>query len=185
MISKLPNYLTLLRICLSPFICLSFYFEDKVLGHIVGFVIFVFASATDYLDGFIARKYNIQTKFGKVFDPIADKILITSALIMLSSFGYASPILCIIIISRELLISGLREGLSVNKVNDKQILEVTSMSKLKTILQMVAISVLLLRIDENQLHIIDLLGNCLLFIATLITIYTGLIHYKNSVKYLG
>ena len=80
---NIPNYLTIARMLAIPIIVMSFYFDDSKFAHRLGGVVFIFASLTDFFDGYFARKYNVVSNFGKMFDPIADKVLVGCVLMML------------------------------------------------------------------------------------------------------
>ena len=140
---KIPNILTIGRIIIVPIFVLTF-FIPGFFGDLIPFFIFVLASFTDYLDGLLARLFKEESKLGELLDPIADKIIVAAALILLVMNGtiknYA-VIAAIIILTREILISGLREFLAKTSVS----MQVTSLSKLKTLLQ---IQVLLLQKDK-------------------------------------
>ena len=105
---NLPNKLTLVRIALIPIFVLLMFFEQSFWCQLAAAVVFIGASVTDYLDGFIARKNNIVTNFGKFADPIADKMLVMSAFIMLVAQGRMPAWVCIIFLGREFAVSGLR-----------------------------------------------------------------------------
>jgi cardiolipin synthase len=172
-LKSLPNFLTSFRMVLIPVICASFYLEDKKLANITGTIAFLIASATDYFDGYFARKYKIHTKFGVVFDPIADKLLVSSTLIMLSYFQNVNPIAAIIIIGREIFISGIREISSKEQIY----IPVSFASKTKTAIQMFAIIFLIIGDEGSGLEFIDQLGTILIWIAATLTLYTGYKHY--------
>ena len=91
---NIPNYLTMLRMMAIPVIIMSFYFDDSKFAHRLGAVIFAFASLTDFFDGFLARRYNIVSSFGTMFDPIADKVLVGCVLLMLVKFDRADEVPC-------------------------------------------------------------------------------------------
>ena len=138
---ELPNLLTIFRIVLIPLIVISFYVPWKITNLIVAFL-FLLASITDYFDGYFARLYKVQSNFGRCFDPIADKLLVSVSLLMLVSFSGSIFILipAIIIICREILVSGLREFLATLNIG----VPVTRLAKWKTAFQMIAITALLL-----------------------------------------
>ena len=138
---KIPNILTIGRIILVPVFILTFYLPGG-LGDWIPFFIFVLASFTDFLDGLLARLYKEESKLGELLDPIADKIIVAAALILLVMDGTIQNyevIAAIIILTREILISGLREFLAKGQIK----LPVSNLAKLKTVLQMVAIGLLL------------------------------------------
>ncbi len=144
MTMNLPNKLTILRVCMIPF------FVVFMLGDITGAAdqwiaaaIFVIASFTDFLDGNIARKYNLVTNFGKFMDPLADKLLVCSAMICLVEMGRLPAWIVIIIISREFIISGFRLIASDNGV----VIAASYWGKFKTVFQMIMIVVLILNLS--------------------------------------
>lgn len=162
---NLPNKLTLLRIVLIPvFILLlmsGYYYASAA--------IFITAAATDALDGHIARKHNLITNFGKIMDPLADKLLVASALVCLVDLGDVAGWMVIVILAREFIITGLRavaagEGIIIAAGNS---------GKIKTVLQMVAISILLLKNWPFSLFTNLPIGNYVLWIAVSMTIYSG------------
>ena len=131
---KIPNILTIGRIIIVPIFVLTF-FIPGFFGDLIPFFIFVLASFTDYLDGFLARIFKEESKLGELLDPIADKIIVAAALILLVMNGTIKNyevIAAIIILTREILISGLREFLAKTSVS----IQVTSLAKLKTLLQL-------------------------------------------------
>lgn len=141
----LPNLLTVFRILLIPLFCLSFYIQDKLLW-VMTTSIFAIASLTDFFDGYLARTLKAQSRFGILFDPIADKMIISTAILMLVHFQYIKGlqlIPAIVIICREFFISGLREYLA----RDNKAFPVNKLGKLKTILQIIAI--LLYLVDKE------------------------------------
>lgn len=137
---NLPNKLTILRMVMVPFFIACFYLPFEGWNYIAAGV-FIVAYLTDILDGNIARKRNLVTDFGKLMDPIADKLLTSSALIMLTAESEISPIVTIIVIGREFVISGCRLIWAGNGV----VVAAGSLGKLKTVTQCVAIALILLR----------------------------------------
>ena len=130
---KIPNILTIGRIIIVPIFVLTF-FIPGFFGDLIPFFLFAIASFTDYLDGFLARMFKEESKLGELLDPIADKILVAAALILLVMNGTIKNyevIAAIIILTREILISGLREFLAKGQIT----MQVTSLSKLKTFIQ--------------------------------------------------
>ena len=131
---KIPNILTIGRIIIVPIFVLSFYIPG-IVGDLVPFFLFAIASFTDYLDGLLARLYKEESKLGELLDPIADKIIVATALILLVMDGTIKNyevIAAIIILTREILISGLREFLAKGKIK----MPVSGLAKVKTFLQM-------------------------------------------------
>ena len=145
---NLPNILTLLRVMCIPLIVGAFYLAGPYAG-ITSAVIFVLAAITDWLDGWVARKLNQESEFGAFLDPVADKLIVATALVLLVDH-YDSlwvTLSAIVIIGREILVSALREWMA--RRGDSQSVAVTVVVKLKTTLQMIAIIGLLWRMDEG------------------------------------
>ena len=167
---NLPNKLTMFRVILIPFFVfflLAPYFEGY--GNYIAVAIFIVASLTDLLDGKIARKYNLVTNFGKFMDPLADKLLVCSAMICLIELGLLPAWIVIIIIAREFIISGFRLIASDNGV----VIAASYWGKFKTTFQMLMVIVLLLNFDIPAFKI---LGTVLIWIATILTV-VSLIDY--------
>ena len=146
---KFPNYLTIGRIIIVPIFVFTFYLPGFY-GDILPFALFVIASFTDFLDGLLARMYKEESKLGELLDPIADKIIVATALLLLvmdQTIKNYEVIAAIIILTREILISGLREFLAKGKIK----LPVSNLAKLKTFLQMFSISLLLLGDTGNKI----------------------------------
>jgi len=137
-----PNKLTLLRIILSP-VFMFFFLMDNVYARVVSLVIFTFAALTDLWDGYLARKYGIITGFGKFMDPLADKILTSTAFISFAALGYVKAWMIMLIIIREFFITGLRSLAAYRGL----VISPTPTAKFKTVLQMVTIVVILLYIN--------------------------------------
>ena len=199
--TKIPNILTIARILLIPVLIISFYVPWKVTNLVVAFW-FMLASITDFFDGYLARLYKVQSKFGQCFDPIADKLIVIVSLVMIISCNDSIFILIpsLIIMCREILVSGLREFLGSINVE----MPVTKLAKYKTAFQMFAITGLLLasknssytfetimdyfefepflRIFFNGL--IENISIVLLNIAALLSLITGFQYLKISLKYM-
>lgn len=176
---NLPNKLTILRTVMIPFFIL-FLYTDWFHGYdkIIAAVIFIAASLTDMLDGKIARKYNLVTNFGKFMDPLADKLLVCSALIALVDLNKIAAWIVIIIIAREFIISGFRLVAADNGI----VIAASYWGKFKTVFQMLMVIVLILDIP-NQFFAV--LGTVLTYIALILTV-VSLIDYiaknKNVLK---
>lgn len=136
---NIANKLTLLRIILIPVFIAFFYIPIENWNYFAAFV-FIAAAITDLFDGKLARKHDIVTNFGKLADPIADKLLVSSALILLASIGWVHEIFVIILIAREFIVSGLRAIAAA----EGKVLAASGLGKLKMIVQIVAISAVLL-----------------------------------------
>tara|TARA_Y100001970_G_C14053544_1_gene760277 strand:- start:395 stop:982 length:588 start_codon:yes stop_codon:yes gene_type:complete len=173
---KIPNILTIGRIIIVPIFVISF-FLPGLFGDLIPFFLFVLASFTDYLDGLLARLFKEESKLGELLDPIADKILVSAALILLVMNGTIKNfevIAAIIILTREILVSGLREFLAKISVA----LPVNSLTKLKTFLQMLSISILLTGESGNKIinfqdYNAQTIGIILLWLSAFLTLYTG------------
>lgn len=164
---NLPNALTIFRICAVPFIVALLYFPGRATC-VLATVFFLVAILTDLADGFIARKYNLVTNFGKFLDPIADKILIASVMIMLVQLNWIPGWIAIIVIAREIMVTGLR-AIAADKGH---VIAADKYGKMKTIMQSVALVPLLYHYPVFGLDCASL-GQVLLFIAMLLTVYSG------------
>ena len=183
---KFPNYLTIGRIIIVPFFVLAYYLPGFY-GDIIPFALFVVASFTDFLDGLLARLYKEESKLGELLDPIADKIIVATALILLvmdNTIKNYEVIAAIIILTREILISGLREFLAKGRIK----LPVSNLAKLKTVLQMVAISILLTgetgnRILNFQDYNAQTIGIILLWLSAFLTLFTGYDYMRKGIDH--
>ena len=183
---KVPNYLTIGRIIIVPIFVITFYLPGFY-GDIIPFVLFVIASFSDFLDGLLARMYKEESKLGELLDPIADKIIVATALILLVMDGTIKNfevIAAIIILTREILISGLREFLAKGKVN----MPVSGLAKLKTFLQMFAISILLLGQTGNKIinfqdYNAQTIGIIILWLSAFLTLYTGYDYLRKGIDH--
>ncbi len=164
---NLPNKLTILRVIMIPFFIVFLLVPITPYDKWIALTIFIIASLTDLLDGKIARKYNLVTNFGKFMDPVADKLLVCSALICLIELNKIPAWMVIIIISRELIINGFRLVASDNGV----VIAASYWGKFKTTFQMVAVCLLIADIEA-----INLLTQIILWIAVILTV-VSLIDY--------
>ena len=186
MLKKIPNILTIGRIIIVPFFVLAFYLPGFY-GDLTACVLFVIASFTDFLDGMLARMMGQESKLGELLDPIADKIIVATALILLVMSGtikHYEVIAAIIILTREILISGLREFLARGQIK----LPVTNLSKLKTFLQMVAIALLLTGETGNKIlnfqdYNAQTIGIILLWLSAFLTLYTGYEYLRKGIDH--
>ena len=183
---KIPNILTIGRIIIVPIFVLTF-FIPGFFGDLIPFFIFVLASFTDYLDGLLARIFKEESKLGEMLDPIADKIIVASALILLVMNGTIKNyevIAAIIILTREILVSGLREFLAIGKIK----LPVSNLAKLKTFLQMFSISILLTGETGNKVinfqdYNAQTIGIILLWLSAFLTLYTGYEYLRKGIDH--
>jgi cardiolipin synthase len=171
MLTTLPNLLTLSRILAIPLVIATFYLPTPV-GPWLGCALFAVAGFTDWLDGKLARLWQQQSELGRFLDPIADKLLVAATLFMLTAMGRisaASVLPALVILSREILVSGLREHLATIRVR----VPVSRLSKWKTGIQMAAIGVLLVGNAGPIFLPVQFLGEVLLWIAAALTLVTG------------
>mgnify|MGYP001189547335 FL=1 len=183
---KFPNYLTIGRIIIVPVFVFAFYLPGFY-GDVIPFALFVIASFTDFLDGLLARMYKEESKLGELLDPIADKIIVATALILLVMDGTIKNyevIAAIIILTREILVSGLREFLAGGKIK----LPVSNLAKAKTFLQMFAISALLTgetgnRIVNFQDYNAQTIGMILLWLSAFLTLFTGYEYLRKGIDH--
>ena len=179
---NIPNFLTSFRVIGATSIPLIILIDSKEMGCFFVLIIFVLCSITDFLDGFIARKYNQTSELGKMLDPIADKLLVilflcSLTLVFKNKYGFLIGIPSILIISREILVSGIREFFGTKN----NIFDVLVLSKYKTAFQMLAIIVLLISTQDIMYKVyFYYLGIFLLWISALISIYTGLVYFRKS-----
>ena len=187
---SLPNLLTYGRILAVPLVVLCFFLEGRLqssdFARWAALAIFVIASITDYLDGYLARAWNQSSNIGRMLDPIADKLLVATCLLLLAAdtdrtIAGWSLWAAIIILCREILVSGLREYLADLKVS----VPVTRLAKWKTAVQMVAIAVLLAgpALDKIVSYATET-GIILLWVAAIITLYTGYDYFRAGLKHL-
>jgi len=178
----LPNALTIFRILLVPVFVVSFVFGET--GRLVAFVVFCLAGVSDALDGFAARKLQARSEFGRMLDPIADKILVAVALMMLVAndvFDGFKLVPALVILSREILVSGLREFLASADVS----VPVTRIAKMKTTIQMVAIGAMILGpVAEKIVPWALPLAYVLLWIAATLTVYTGYVYFRAGLAHV-
>jgi len=186
MLKKIPNILTIGRIIIVPFFVLAFYLPGFY-GDLTAFTLFVIASFTDFLDGMLARMMGEESKLGELLDPIADKIIVATALILLVMSGtirHYEVIAAIIILTREILISVLREFLAKGQIK----LPVTNLAKLKTFLQMVSIALLLTGETGNKIlnfqdYNAQTIGIILLWLSAFLTLYTGYEYLRKGIDH--
>lgn len=174
---NLPNKLTVLRVCLIPFFAAALLFDhgNQYSMRIAANVLFIIASLTDLLDGKIARKYNMVTNFGKFMDPLADKLLVCSALICLMSLGQLSAWIVIVIISRDFIISGFRLVAADKGV----VIAASYWGKFKTTFQMIAVILLIFNFP-----ILFMVTNIIVGIAVALTIISLVDYVAKNYKIL-
>ena len=177
---NLPNKLTLLRFLLVP-VFMVFMYIDNPYSYLIALIVFAVASFTDFLDGNIARKYNMVTDFGKFMDPLADKLLTTVALIYLCLNGMCHEVVICIVLAREFAVSGIRLIAAANPAGSK-VIAAGMMGKAKTVFQMVASMLGLLgmalfamgAIPVATMDVIALVTNVLMWIMAVLTVVSGM-----------
>lgn len=202
-IFNLPNNLTIARIVMIPlFVAIAYWppalgigvpaignnaiarlgmleYSDSMLRHFLLTLIFILAAITDWLDGYLARKMNITSAFGRFLDPVADKLMVAAALIILVQWhaNIIMAVCAIVIISREIAVSALREWMA--ELGARTSVAVSYVGKLKTTFQMIAISVLLLNWQS-----LEMVGYALMVIAVILTLWSMIIYLKAAWPYL-
>jgi CDP-diacylglycerol--glycerol-3-phosphate 3-phosphatidyltransferase len=170
---NIPNLLTWFRILMIPVFITIFYISDDTLSlhhkHLLGTFIFWVASITDWLDGYLARVLNQSSAFGAFLDPVADKLMVVAALVILLKFNYVDAAIAFIIIGRELTISALREWMA--QLGNSKSVAVSMLGKVKTVFQMLAI--LFLLYQEPLLGIsTKWVGTQLIYLAAILTLWS-------------
>lgn len=196
---NLPNILTSIRIFIIPILILAFYIPG-IIANVIAAILFALAGITDYFDGYFARSMHAQSNFGRCLDPIADKLIVIVAIVMLISFSNQDPWILIpglIIICREVLVSGLREFLAELHVG----VPVSKLAKYKTAVQMIAITILLLG-EKGSAYVvyywidgpieintkvllagfIIYVGKILFCLAAFLTVITGYAYFRVGLK---
>jgi CDP-diacylglycerol--glycerol-3-phosphate 3-phosphatidyltransferase len=180
--SSVPNTLTIIRIVLVPLFVAAFFLPGEV-GRWIVFVLFCLAGITDALDGIIARKLGAESSFGRMLDPIADKVIVSAALLMLAADGTLEGfhlIPALVILCREILVSGLREFLAAADVS----LPVTRIAKLKTAVQVAAIAALIASsATERMLPGVTIAALIGMWLAAGLTFYTGYAYLKAGLSH--
>lgn len=188
---NLPNKLTLVRVLLVPVLICIYLFPYDSVGIIVPtlsvgsmkiggvkfvlFIIFMIASLTDALDGMIARKYNLITTFGKFADPIADKLLVNSILLLLAGDGTIPVLVCIIMVGRDIIVDAIR----LMAAGSSRVIAAGFLGKLKTVCQMIAIGLLLL--DNFPFEMIGIpMATIMIWVATFVSMYSGYDYFMKN-----
>ena len=182
---NLPNLLTWLRILFIPLVISVFYLPASWLSpseaNLLATILFIVAAVTDWLDGYLARKLNQTSAFGAFLDPVADKLMVAAALIVLVDLGRTHSVIALIIIGREIAISALREWMA--KAGKSGSVAVSFIGKLKTTFQMISIS-LLLYWDSFAGIPTQLLGHLLITLAALLTLLSMFYYLRMAAKTL-
>lgn len=182
MLTSLPNLLTLFRIVAIPGIVALFFLESD-LGQYLACGLFGIAAITDFFDGYLARAYGQQSSFGQFLDPVADKLLVASALLMATAFGQIGGMTllpAVVILCREILVSGLREFLASLQIG----VPVSTLAKWKTMIQMFAIGFLIVGDSGPDALPTRLIGEWGLWAAAVLTLITGYDYLRASLHHL-
>jgi cardiolipin synthase (CMP-forming) len=182
---NIPNLITLSRIILIPLLIGLYYFpEDWLSEHarnVTATVVFVLAALTDWLDGYLARRLNQMSAFGAFLDPVADKLIVVGALVVLLYLNRVDMLVALIIIGREIAISALREWMA--KVGQAKSVAVAFVGKLKTVSQMTAIPLLLWHDPLFDLVDCQWLGTVLINVAAVLTVVSMLYYLRKALPY--
>ncbi|MBK7661631.1 MAG: CDP-diacylglycerol--glycerol-3-phosphate 3-phosphatidyltransferase [Betaproteobacteria bacterium] len=185
--TNLPILLTWLRIVAIPLFVAVLYFPEDWLSerqaNVISMWIFIVAALTDWLDGYLARRWNQTTSFGAFLDPVADKLMVTAALIVLAEKGLVDPFASLIIIGREITISALREWMA--QLGQSKNVAVNIIGKLKTVMQLVAIPFLLFNGVLFGLFHSNPVGRVLIWMAAIITLWSMVVYLKAALKAPG
>lgn len=181
---NVPNVLTMLRIVLIPVFVGIFYLPDNVFAsgvepsdamNLWACLLFAVASITDWLDGYWARKYNLTSSFGAFLDPVADKLMVAAALIVLVELDRVGAVVSLVIIGREIAISALREWMA--SIGERSHVAVAMIGKVKTAAQMIAILLLLYFDNVGQFNTL-LIGTILIYMAAILTLISMAYYLK-------
>ena len=173
---NLPNKLSFMRVLLVPVLIIFYYLKaDADFWLMFMMPIFVVASFTDFLDGFIARKYNLVTTFGKFIDPLADKLLVMAALLLLTDAGVVPMWITLIILSREFIVTGIR----LIAVGEGKVIAASKLGKYKTATTMVALTLLLMYSYDDIF--VDI-GMYILYLGLVLTVVSGIDYFVKNKK---
>ena len=183
---NIPNLITISRSVLIPLIIAIYYVPDTWLSfqgkNVVATAVFIFAAVTDWLDGYLARKLNQMSAFGAFLDPVADKLIVVGALLVLLKEGRVDTVVALIIVGREIAISALREWMA--KVGQSKSVAVAFIGKLKTVTQMIAVPLLLLY-EDDLLGFVNCqaLGTILINVAAVLTVISMLYYVRKALPH--
>ncbi len=175
---NLPNKITIFRVCMIPIFLIFMLCEGIPYGNILAAAVFVIAALSDLLDGYLARKHNLVTNFGKFMDPLADKLLVSSALICFVALHTVPAWVVIIIIAREFIISGFRLIASDNGV----VIAASWWGKIKTNVQMIMSVMLIVNLDYDWMNILEQIAIYLAVALTVISLIDYMIKNKSVLK---
>lgn len=177
-----PNKLTLFRILLIPLFMVVALYEIIPFKTVVALVVFILACATDWLDGYLARKNNEVTNFGKIVDPLADKMLVTAALLCLVNDNLISPWIAIIILAREFIVSGIR----ISAASEGNVIAASMWGKVKTVWQFIAICITLVLADfAADFAYAKVIIDICMWGAAGLTVISGIDYVVKNIRYLS
>ncbi len=165
----IPNILTGFRFALIPVLIILFSIEQNSTIEMITFIIFTTAALTDFIDGWVARKYHIETVFGQLMDPLADKVLVTTALIMLIPLGKIAAWICLLIICREIIVTGLR-GLAATT---GKVVAAGSIGKIKSNFQYFGLCFLIFPLEVLPIPYQHEIGTVLIYISLILALWSG------------
>lgn len=177
-IKNLPNHLSILRLALIPAVVICLYFPGRM-GSFLAALFFGIAALTDLLDGFYARRYRVVTALGKFLDPLADKILISVTMIMLLTLNRIPTWIVMVIVARELAVTGLRSIAVV----EGQVIDASALGKYKFIFQVVALLCLSLHYQYLQIDF-HVVGMVFLWVALVLTVWSGWVYFRLAKRML-
>ncbi|HCC53424.1 MAG TPA: CDP-diacylglycerol--glycerol-3-phosphate 3-phosphatidyltransferase [Desulfobulbaceae bacterium] len=181
-IFTIPNLLTGYRFAVAPVLMFFIYPQPSVGVSLVAFFLFLTGALTDLADGYYARKHKIETVLGKLMDPVADKVLVCAALIMLIPMGQIPAWLVFIILSRELVITGLRGVAASSGI----VVAASGMGKLKSIMQYTALCILIFPLGVVPIPFLHELGKAILYVSAVMTVWSGVDYFYRFQKiFLG
>ncbi len=177
---NLANLITISRFLLAAILALLLMLPPSNSVGLIAFVVFAIAAISDWLDGYIARKYNLVTDFGKLMDPLADKVLVLTALIMLIPLGRIPAWIALLIIVREVVVTGLRGIASQKGVA----VAASKTGKVKSTLQYIGLGVLIFPASLLPFIPLHQMGSFIIYIATVITVWSGIDYFYKLKKFL-
>ena len=182
-LNALPNWMTIMRIAITPIIAVLIWIDEPAYGYQLALALYTIASVTDYIDGYMARRLNVESPLGEMLDPIADKLLVAAVLFALASVnssGWVFLTPALIILIREFMISGLREFLAKQNVSAP----VTRLAKWKTTAQILALGFLMGAPGFPGFPFAHEIGITLLWLAAILTVQTGSGYLINAIKHV-
>ena len=183
-LNTLPNWMTIMRIAITPLIAVLIWIDEPAYGYQLALALYTLASVTDYIDGYMARRLKVESPLGEMLDPIADKLLVAAVLLALASVtssGWVFLVPALIILIRELMISGLREFLAKQNVSAP----VTRLAKWKTTVQILALGFLMGAPGFPGFPFAHEIGITLLWLAAILTVQTGSGYLINALKHVN